>query len=142
MAPACPECHCLSGRRDHSVRWLECALCGHRWRGTDDELRDADRAERGLRRDRAPFSSVLANYEAGGSAGIYLAAPLGEAALAETTATRLLERDFRVVSHWHALVARMPGAKRDPSDDCARRAILKHNLEDMERADAFVVLAH
>ena len=49
--PSCPSCMGLDARiPEGKLAWLRCFGCGHEWRGSREELADADSAERADRR--------------------------------------------------------------------------------------------
>lgn len=67
---------------------------------------------------------------------IFLAAPLAQAVWADAMGRRLATLGHAVTSRWHRTSAVL-----DPDDLRARAAILRHNVYDLDRAEACIVLA-
>lgn len=71
---------------------------------------------------------------------VYIACALAQAETACRIAG-LLGPEFRVVSRWHWEVVKL-GAKADPPKEADRIECLLPNLDDIERSDVVLVLAH
>lgn len=67
---------------------------------------------------------------------IFLAAPLTQAVWADAMGRRLATLGHAVTSRWHRTSPVL-----DPDDTRARAAILRHNVYDLDRAEACIVLA-
>jgi hypothetical protein len=67
---------------------------------------------------------------------VFLAAPLTQAVWADAMGRRLATLGHAVTSRWHRTSQVL-----DPDDLRARAAILRHNVYDLDRAEACIVLA-